>query len=66
MLPLGSKIIFNTIDTKYLKFNGKKGRVESRLPKEEVDIEEVGPMYHIVIDNQTIEAFADELTLIKE
>lgn len=60
------KAYFNTTQTDLVKYNNNIVNIKRALAASEIDIEDVGPMYEIILPNgKQIEAFKDELTLIK-
>lgn len=60
------KAYFNTTQTDLVKYNNNIVNIKRTLTASEIDIEDVGPMYEIILPNgKQIEAFKDELTLIK-
>lgn len=60
------KTYFNTTQTDLVKYNNNIVNIKRALTASEIDIEDVGPMYEIILPNgKQIEAFKDELTLIK-
>lgn len=60
------KAYFNTTQTDLVKYNNNIVNIKRALTVSEIDIEDVGPMYEIILPNgKQIEAFKDELTLIK-
>jgi hypothetical protein len=60
------KAYFNTTQIDLVKYNNNIVNIKRALTASEIDIEDVGPMYEIILPNgKQIEAFKDELTLIK-
>lgn len=52
----------NGTDSELSKYDGRLCEVERKLTKEEVDIDEVGSMYHVkFMDGYKTDVFEDEL-----
>jgi hypothetical protein len=64
---VGKWCVFNTIDTKYSEYSGKKVKVKRILNDNEYDFENVGTMYEVILENTNntgnFDAYADELEL---